>query len=382
MNDLFFVVGEPSGDLHAKNLACALKKLNPNYQLAGISGPQLRKIEFDSFMDIEEFHVMGFSEVIRSLPKLAKNFYKIRDHLLKIQPKVVVFIDYPDFNLRLAKSLRQNGFKNKLIHYIAPSVWAWRKKRTQQMAKSLDLLLTIYPFEPAYFAHTSLPTEYVGNPVVSEAFEHSFDPLWRNSYGLNPQEKLVALFPGSRPQEIERNLPLHLEAAFKIKEQFPNLKFAVSCASSGLSSQLEETISKGPLKNDIVIIPEKHRYELMNEAACAIAKSGTVTLELALRGCPTVVTYELNFFNYVVAKYLLRIDLPHYCIANILLGETLFPEMIGYKLDANQLKFHLSQLLAKEQSAYTKKAAERLRALLTREDANLKAAQAIGKLCS
>lgn len=369
--DLFIFAGEASGDLHGSHLVQELFALNPNLKVCGVGGPKMRVFPFDCLMMSEEFQVMGFTDVLLALPRIMKNFYRIRNFILANQPKVVVLIDYAEFNLRLASSLRKNGFRNKLVHYISPSVWAWRKNRAKSMEKTLDLLLTIFPFENAFFKNTNLACKYVGNPLINKISGHIYNSNWKSIFSM--PENFFALFPGSRSGEIERNLPLQLQAAKKLR-----MPFAISCAHPNLEKAIisiaqSHTFHQGI---DFKLIPETYSYDLMKDASFAIAKSGTATLELALHGCPTVVTYQLTHLNYLVAKHLFKINLPYYCIANILLGERALPEMVGVNLDP----LHLAEqalLLNKEDAVKT---ALRLQNVLTQDNASLNAARAIQDL--
>ena len=160
-SDLFIFVGEKSADLHGEKILQALKQLDPALHISGVAGPRMRKVGIECILPMEDFQVMGFIDVFLALPKLVRQFYFVADQILSSNPKAVLFIDYPGFNLRMAKHLRKKGYKGKLCHYICPSVWAWGKKRIPLMAKHLDLLLTILPFEKNYFADTDLQVAYV-----------------------------------------------------------------------------------------------------------------------------------------------------------------------------------------------------------------------------
>ncbi len=286
---------------------------------------------------------MGFTDVVKELPKLRKNFHHVLDYLLEKKPDGIILIDYPGFNLRLAKALRKKGFRGKIIHYIAPTVWAHGKERIQQMGETLDLLLTIYPFEAAYFAKTPLAVEYVGNPLQEYIGLHPYDDQWKEKVGIPPATThLVSLFPGSRQGEIARNLPAILAAAKRFKEDCPEAIFALSCSHPELIPSLHSTLkTSGP--QDVYIVPSKYRYEMMRESRTAVAKSGTVTLELALHQCPTVVVYKLTFLNWLFAKLILRLKLPYYCIANILRGSVVFPELIEHGFSADNIYTHLKE---------------------------------------
>ncbi|MBS4168021.1 lipid-A-disaccharide synthase [Parachlamydia sp. AcF125] len=326
---IFFFAGEQSGDLHGQNLLQNLRQKLPGYAFTGVGGPLMRPFLSSSILKMEDFEVMGFSDVLRALPKLIRQFYQVRNAILDTQPAAVVLIDYPGFNLRLAKSLRKKGYKGKIAQYICPSVWAWGKERIEHMANTLDLLLSILPFEKELFSHTPLHVEYIGNPLLTTIKGHSYHPHWIELLGIKPAAQLIALFPGSRKGEIQRNLPIQLKVAQLMRRE--DRTFALSCAHPGIipvmQSILEETHLK--LHRDIFLVPKAYTYELMKDSHAAIAKSGTVTLELALHQRPSTVIYQLTALNRFIAKYILRLNLPYYSIANILAQKQIFPELIA-----------------------------------------------------
>lgn len=337
MTDLFIFAGEASGDTHGAFLLEELKKIRPDWSLSGVAGPKMRKQGIKPLLRMEDFQVMGFTDVFLNLPGLVRKFYTVKNWIIKNQPKMVLLIDYPGFNLRLAKALRKEGYQGKLIHYICPSVWAWGKGRIQTLAKNYDALLTIYPFEKRFFENTPLEVTYIGNPVVETLKKSPLNPNWRKLSGLpeasdNP---LIALFPGSRKQEIEKNFPIMIAAAEKVKEAVPDAEFILSVTSPKIQAIISTYLGKTKLK--IPIIPSQFNYELMQEATAAMAKSGTITLELALSRCPTTVIYGLTALNRFIATYLLRLDLPHFCIVNILKGAEVYPELIEKGFDAESL---------------------------------------------
>lgn len=342
----FLFAGEPSGDLHGAQLLKSLKKLFPESKASGVVGPEMRRQKVKSFLEMENFQVMGFGDVFWSLPKLIRHFKSTTEHIIKTQPDAVILIDYPGFNLRLAKALRKKGYSGKIVHYISPSVWAWHSSRIYDMEKSLDLLLTIYPFEAKYYQHTSLKVKFIGNPLKQYISNHNYQEDWRKLLRLPKETPIVALFPGSRPSEIHRNFPIQLQAAEMLLAEKKNRIFAVSCSGAKNKEILLELIKKSTLKHgkDLFIVPKEFNYELMKDCHAAIAKSGTVTLELALHNTPTVVIYKMSWINSVIAKYLLRIKLPHYCIVNILAAKRVFPELIEEGLSAKNIFKQLNLL--------------------------------------
>lgn len=336
MTRYFLFAGEVSGDLHGSQLMAALKANDGNALFCGIGGPLMRAEGITGPLKMEDFQVMGFSDVLKALPRLWKAFYRVRDFILKTQPEITILIDYPGFNLRLAKSLRKQSYPGKIVQYICPTVWAHGKKRIQTMADTLDLLLTIFPFEEEYFSHTNLKVKYIGNPLVDNFHQWRYDKQWTSSIGLSSKAELVAIFPGSREAEIRRHIPLQLQAAMHLKQQLPQIKFGLSYASEALLPLLRSLVDKTSLKigQDLFLVPPQFRHELMHDCQTALAKSGTVALELALHKKPVLVLYALTQLNYYIAKYVLRLNLPHYCIVNILGKREIYPELIGKHLCA------------------------------------------------
>lgn len=369
----FIFAGEQSGDLHGSYLMKALKKQQPFAKILGVGGPKMRAEGLETVLPMEEFEVMGLSDVIKALPKLYRHFYVIRDYILRTIPKIIILIDYPGFNLRLAKALRKKGYTGKIVHYVSPSVWAWGKHRIEEMANTLDLLLTIYPFEAAYFKHTSLPVTYVGNPLCEYIRNHNYNACWKDKLGIPKETPLIALFPGSRQTEIKRNLPMMLEAASLYKHKVPNAIFCVSGVHD--ISKLSDVFQN--LRNALFSVPKEYTYELMRDSSVAIAKSGTVTLELALHQRPTVVIYKLTKLNRLYAKYILKLNLPHYCIVNILSEQTTFPELIEAGLSAKNIAHHLENLTNQNKKNSCQKACSEIYNALNGKHSSSEAAQAI-----
>lgn len=286
----------------------------------------MRQEAINCLLQMEDFTVMGFSDVLHALPKLRRQFHQIKEAILHKRPAAVILIDYPGFNLRLASHLRKGGFTGKIIQYICPSVWAHGKKRIDQMVRTLDLLMTIYPFEQNYFQETPLRVRYVGNPLQESLSQYTYTNEWH----IPQSEEIVAIFPGSRQGEIQRNLPTLLQTAERMKKKYPETIFAVSCSDESLKSTILSHLQKSSLHSskDVVLIPKESRYALMHRCRSALAKSGTITLELALHKKPTVVIYKLSFLNWFIAKFWLRLKLPYFSMPNILANQEVFPEFI------------------------------------------------------
>ncbi len=378
---LFIFAGEPSGDKHGAEVINCLASRNANFSCVGVGGPAMRAAGLQTVLPMEEFAVMGFSDVIKALPRLYRHFHTVLNAILDLAPKVVLLIDYPGFNLRLAKALKKRGYRGKIVQYVAPMVWAWGKERIAAMERDLDQLLVIYPFELDCFAGSKLPTAYVGNPVSEAHTKYQYQSDWLEKVGLPSERAPIALFPGSRAAEIGRNLPLQLAAVKKLQQIEPNLPVAISCSSEAQRPLIEKLASQSGLKDGSwKIISSGYTYELMAACESAIAKSGTVTLELALHGCPTVVTYLLTPLNKFLARYWMKLNLSHYCIVNLLSQKTVFPELIAKEPTPEVIFENLHSL--RKNREICREACHRLKSLLNEKEASVEVAQHLERLWS
>lgn len=334
--DIFIIAGEPSGDFHGAHLVKALLEKNPSLHICGVCGPQMRSLQISGQSIMENLQVMGFTDVLVALPRLFRCFRQIRKEILEKNPRVVVCIDYPGFNIRLERSLRNRGYRGKLIHYICPTVWAWGKSRIPIMAKNLDLLLTILPFEKECFAHTPLCVKYVGHPLIQKIDQHHAMDDFKERYRIDRSKKILSIFPGSRKTEIDRNFSIQLEVARRLEKLSPDIQIAISLSHPQFRSLLT-------IPNTVLIEPE-HRYNLMQNSHLAFAKSGTVTLELALFQIPTLVNFVIRPLDQFIAQKIFRIQLPYYSLPNIIAQKEVFPEFFGSNL-TSECFFQESQKL-------------------------------------
>lgn len=373
MTKFFLIAGEASGDLHGRRLMEQLKKQFPNAIFEGVGGPLMRKKGLNAFLPMEDFQIIGLTQILRNLPKIIRQFLSVRNEILKTNPDAVIMIDYPGFNLRMAKSLRKRGYSGKLIQYICPTVWAWGKGRIQTMVQNLDLLLTIFPFEKECFEGTNLKVTYVGHPLTEHLSEQDRGTAL-NNLELSPDTQLLSLFPGSRTREIRKNLPKMVGAAKLWLNENPKGKLAISCATESFRSLIQEQCQKEAL--DPLIVDSSQRETLMYASYLAIAKVGTITLELALRYIPTVAVYEASFFNRLIFGYIFGlVRLPHLCIVNILAKKRVFPEQITRHLPVTEKSIH--QALKSIDRAKCIAGCHHISQDLGREDASQNAAKSI-----
>ncbi len=372
---IFVFAGEHSGDLLGSSLIQNLKNEHPNLRISAVAGPKMRAENIDCILPMEKFQVMGFFDIISYLPKLISQFRNIRKWIIKNKPDVCIFIDYAEFSLLMQKSLKKKNLPIKLVQYVSPSVWAWRARRIKPMSKSLDLLLSILPFEKEFFSKTSLPVQYVGNPLITKKESYTYLSNWRQKNNLSEKKPILAIFPGSRTHEIQRNLPLQLQVAKKALEDHPNLQMVLSASSH---SDLIEKVSAQHFTKPITIINATSNYNLMKNTDFALATSGTVTLELALHKVPTIVTFAITKKDLFLARRVLRIRMPYFALPNIIFKKELFPEFFGpnFTFDNiyNALNAYLSQ---KKCSRDVSSNCSKLSAILGTQNASICASEQI-----
>lgn len=365
LKKIAILCGEPSGDLHGEKLIQELLEKNPSLEIHAVAGPKMRKHPIKCFFPMEKLQVMGFVDVFLNFPKLLFSFYKILKTIKELNPDAVVFIDYPGLHLKIAQNLRKSGFKGKLIHYICPSVWAWGKSRIPIMEKTLDLLITFFPFEELCFSKERglMQTICVGHPLASVITSQSAS-----------QSNILAIFPGSRKKEILRNLPLYLALAKELKKEDPQAEIHISIASEWLTSEIQKIAHD----HDVIFTKPQDSYLLMQKAKLCLATSGTVTLELALHKTPTIVGYSISAFEQFLALKIFKISLKFYCLANIAKGEEVFAEFFGSNFTKEKMQPQLISLW-KEADKRQKiiNSCEELHQLLANTNAAKKAVQAI-----
>ena len=320
MARILISAGEASGDIHAAAVTAAIKKIDSSAEVFGMGGDALRNAGGEVLFDIKDHGVMGFVEVLKKLPDL----FKLRDDFEKVmderKPDCLITVDYPGFNMKLAKLAHDKGIP--VVSYIAPSAWAWHKSRAKKVAKIVDKVACIFPFEYDVYKEAGAPVEFVGHPLVDIVKPRMTKEEAMAFAGKEEGKKLILLMPGSRLMEIEKMLPTLLEAAKLIKKQLPEVGFVMPRAGTIPVSLLEEKIQASDLE---VKITEGNNYDLFSVADLALATSGTVTLEAALCGLGSVIVYKTNPVTYFIAK--LVVNIPHIGLPNIVAAKSVLPEL-------------------------------------------------------
>ena len=306
--------GEPSGDLHGAAVARALRQRWPDADLFGLGGPLMEREGVSLLAHVDQLAVMGIVEVASRLPYFLGLLRSTR-RLLRIDPPDLVLpIDYPGFNLRLARSARHRGIP--VLYYIAPQVWAWHRSRIGELARTADRLAVILPFEETLFRDAGARATFVGHPLLAVEPEVRPREALAAELGIDPARPILALFPGSRVQEVERHMALFADAAAEVRRARPDVQPAIA-AGGAIPPAL---IARAGLPSTT------HSWELLRHAAAAIVKSGTSTLQAALSLTPMVVTYRMHPLTFAIARRVVRVD--HVALANLVAGERVVPELI------------------------------------------------------
>lgn len=330
---IVIVAGELSGDIHASRILRALRQQHPEIQAWGFGGDHLAGEGMQIREHIRDLSVMGFVEVLKRYGYFRRIFHQLLNEIRSRKPDLILLVDYPGFNLRLAEALRGSGIP--IVQYVCPQVWAWKAGRIPRMARCLDRLICIFPFEPPLFAHTGLDARYSGHPLVDETAEVVAEPHWQGSPRL-------ALVPGSRRQEIERLFIPMMEAAHVLRGEFPTLALRVPAADAGLAQRMRELLATRPDLHPPDIV-DGHMRELVKGADAALVTSGTATFEAALLGTPMVIVYKTSPMTYAIGKRLIRI--PWIGMVNIIAGREICPELIQENAEPNAMADALRPLL-------------------------------------
>ncbi|WP_213318124.1 lipid-A-disaccharide synthase [Chlamydiifrater volucris] len=328
----FISAGEISGDRLGADLIAKIKTKHPEIHFVGVGGPLMRESGMEVILPTEAFCISGFREVFLAIPKIFFFYRKITKFILTTNPDKLIFIDFPDFHFLIIRKLRRKRFTKRIIFYVCPSIWAWRRKRKFFLEKNVDLLLSLLPFEKQLFNDSSLRVLYVGHPLVQEIKNHQPITSWKEKCSV-PEGDFIAFFPGSRRGDILKNLPVQLQA-FKSSSLYDTHLAFVSCSSPNFA-EIIHAIAKKEQIDRLFVIPCEYRYELAKSCQCAIAKCGTIVFETALMQAPTVVTCRLGSLDAFFIKYLFRIFLSSYSLPNIILSKIVFPEFLGSKIDAS-----------------------------------------------
>ncbi|OGV68359.1 MAG: lipid-A-disaccharide synthase [Lentisphaerae bacterium RIFOXYA12_FULL_48_11] len=333
------IAGEISGDMRAAELVHAVRERSPGTVFFGIGGQFMREEGVETFYDVKDMAVMGFIEVFKRFFFFRRVFNEMLAVAKERKPDAVILVDYPGFNLRFAAKVHEMGIKT--IYYICPQVWAWNQERIPHMAKIVDRLISIFPFEAEYFEGTELKVDYVGHPLVDEIRPYlsgdTPEMPWQSG------KPRVAILPGSRRNEIDRILPVMWKASVEIEKKHPNAGFIIAAASDEIGDYISNKIQllpKGPDRCEIVVNNTRH---VLRQAMAAMVASGTATIETALMQCPMVIIYVVSPLTYFFAKRLIKVK--NIGMVNIVAGKRLCPELIQHQAKPTDIAKAMNNLV-------------------------------------
>ena len=346
------VAGEASGDLLGALLIKALKAEYPHLEFVGIAGPKMQSVGATSWYPMEKLAVRGYVEVLKSLREVLLIRWGLRDRLLKERPALFIGIDAPDFNLKLEKMLKRAGIPT--IHYVSPSIWAWRGERINKIKESVTHMLTVFPFEPAIYQKVGVPATFVGHPSADVIPQASQRESARAQLRIKPSELIVALLPGSRQTELDYHADLFIETAKAVLKDFPAARFLVPLATRETREQFDQARWKLQAQDLPVQILFGHANLALAAADVALVASGTATLEAALLRCPHVVAYRMSPTTYRLMSR--KAYLPYVGLPNILAGEWLVPEFLQDDATTENLARALGNWIRHHDAAQTLRA--------------------------
>ena len=336
---VYVVAGEVSGDTHGSELMDALGKQAGGFSFRGLGGPEMSRLSEGLVRDwVEDAAVVGVWEVLRRYGWFKKRFEETLSEILELRPAVLLLIDYPGFNLRLAKQIHEKLPATKIVHYVAPQVWAWNQKRIPQIATTHDLMICLFPFEVPLFEEAGLRSRCLGHPLVDELEEKRIK--------VGRRENLIGLFPGSRIKEVCRLFPMMLESASRLLKENPEIRFVAAAASEKVARVMGNFLEASGLPDDLVEVQTGESQYLMQTVTCGVVASGTATLEAAYYGMPYCLVYRVAWPTFLMAKQLVK--LKFIGLINILAGRELVREFIQTEANAYEVALWLGQALANE----------------------------------
>lgn len=334
------VAGEASGDILAAGLMRALKKHRPDTRFVGVAGMQMQAEGCDAWYDTEALSVMGIVEIISHLPRLLRIRADLRRRLLALKPDVFIGIDAPDFNISLEKQLKCQGIRT--VHYVSPSVWAWRQKRVFSIASATDLVLALLPFEKAFYDRFNIPCRFIGHTLADAMPLKPDKATARQALGIAPDARCLALLPGSRRTEVKMLSTEFLQTAMQLRQQIPSLQVLVPLINADRREQFMHI--KQQVAADLpVCLFDGQARQVMTASDATLLASGTAALECMLAKCPMVVGYRLKPFTYWLAQRLVKT--PYVALPNLLAGKALVTELLQHDCTADKLSAALLPLL-------------------------------------
>lgn len=368
---IVIIAGESSGDLHGAHLVAALKEKDPFLEFSGLGGPKMQEAGVELDVDMMSLAVVGFVEVLKNYTQFKKIFNDILKKIAERKPAAVVLIDYPGFNLRLAKEIKKLGIK--VIYYISPQVWAWKENRVEQVHEYIDRMMVLFEFEKTFYAKHNITVDFVGNPLLDEVIVSQSKDKFLKEIGFDDYKMTIGLLPGSREREVDNLLPIMLKTAAILKNEFPMLQFLIVRAPSIEHDQIRKHLDDVSLPLRIV---DGNTYNSVNACDICIVASGTATLECALLEKPMAIIYKTSYITWALAKFFVKIK--NIGLVNIVAQDRIVPEFLQSKANPILIASELKSIFTNEVAIAKMKAKLRtIRAALGSGGASQRAADVI-----
>ncbi|MDY7037013.1 MAG: lipid-A-disaccharide synthase [Thermodesulfobacteriota bacterium] len=335
---VLIIAGEASADLHGANLVRAMKRMDPTILFWGIGGKQMANVGVKILIPSSDMAVVGLTEVLSRLHRITRAYIKIKNILKNIRPDLIILIDYPDFNLRMAHIAKRN--KVPVLYYISPQVWAWRKRRINKIAKRVDRMAVILPFEKSVYRKKGIEVEYVGHPIIDSFSDKPGKNAFINEMGLKNSYPVLGLLPGSRIEEIKNLLPLMIKAVELLSSRYKNLECVLPVASTVSRDIVKSMVRQSSVK---IMISEGNIHKTLAVCDLAIVTSGTATLETALMEVPMIIVYRVSPISFLIAKMIVKVS--YIGLVNLVAGEKVVPELIQKEVTPIRLSHEAMSIL-------------------------------------
>lgn len=376
---VFLAAGEPSGDLLAARLMRALKKQTKGaVSFSGVGGEAMRAEGMASLFPISDLSVMGFWEVLPSIPRILRRIRETVAAVEREKPDIVITVDSWSFSKQVHLRLQKKGIRIPHIHYVAPQVWAWKEKRARQIKKWVDHLLLLLPFEEKYFAPYGMAMTYVGHPVIEGGADQGDAKRFLKAHKLSEKDVILTVLPGSRKTEIKYLLPVFRETVAQLVKKYPKLRVVIPTVET-VKRKVEQETTSWPVK-PVIVTGEKERYDAFAASRAALSASGTVSLELSMAGVPHLIAYKVSPVSAWLVRRLIKIKYVN--LVNILADEKIIPELLQEDCNSTQIMLELEKLMTDEGRVQQKRAAAVLRQLGVgkKETPSEKAGEVVRKL--
>ena len=330
MKKIFVLTGESSGDKLASKVIRELKKVNPRIEYLSVGGENLKALDIRSIYDLKEITYLGFTKVISNIFKINKKINETVKAIIDFNPDILFTVDSPDFTLRVAERVKKQNKKIKTIHYVAPQVWVWRENRVKKIKGFIDHILLLFSFEKYYFDKENVSNEFVGHPLLDDTSESKIDI----NQIFEKNKALISVFPGSRISEIDTLMPILLNFIELMNNNYQDFIYIFHSTKQHYQL-IRNHIKSKDIKNIEIISDEKIKSHILNKSVFAVAKSGTVSLEICKSKIPSIILYKMNFINYLIVRTLVKVKFAN--IINIAANEEIIPELLQSKCNAKNI---------------------------------------------